>query len=227
MKNPLYKFFSLVLIAPILNLQADTLVFRSTDFNPQPVFSDVPNFIIQIETVQPLAPGTYFDPELVSVNYSVNGTLVAGTPSGFPSFNLVRNIEGEDFYDQGSSINFQIAADADLSDGLQLNELVDTGTIFVFNGREIDNGRFHPALFELYSDGTGRIQNSNNTPTLNPLLEVNFGDEYITDLSFDLSLTIYSADIEPEPSASSSGSGSIFYLVVGLFGLLIIRKRNW
>lgn len=203
---------------------AESIIFRSQDYNPIPVFSNVPNFFIHIETQEELSPGVYFNPELEFVNYTVSGSLSAGTPSGFPSFNLMRNISGDEFYQQGSSISFEIATDANLEDGLQLNELVDTGTIFVFNGREIDNGRFHPALLELYADETGRIQNSNNTPSLNPLLEVNFGDEYITDLSFAADTTsIFVVQPEPQPN-SNSGGGSLVGIV--LMSVLMLSRQS-
>ena len=70
---------------------------------------------------------------------------------------------------------------ADLSDGLQLSELVDLGggLIFDFDGREVDTARFHPAQVELFSDNTGRIQNSNNTGGFNTfantVVDVDFG----------------------------------------------------
>ena len=54
-----------------------------------------------------------------------------------------------------------------------------------FNGRKVDNRRIHPALFELNAKGMGRLQNSNYIPEDNPLLEVEFGEESITDLTSD------------------------------------------
>ena len=60
--------------------------------------------------------------------------------------------------------------------------------VFEFNGREVGTGRYHPALVQLNADGTGRIQNSNNFGGINPgsgeLVDVDFGEEYITDLTF-------------------------------------------
>ena len=63
------------------------------------------------------------------------------------------------------------------------------------NAREVDTGRYHPPLLELNIDGTGRIQNSNNFGGINPVtgkfVDLDFGEEYIVDLSFDPeSLTI-------------------------------------
>ena len=115
---------------------------------------------------------------------------------------------GAEFYAQGSSLNFEIAPFAVLSDGIQVAELVGDGTVFTFNAREIDNGRFHPALFELNADGTGRIQNSDNIHTLVPLLQVNFGDEYITDLIFDPGNTTLIAGV-PDPVIPDRGGGGV------------------
>ncbi len=179
--------------------QAFTISFSNSDFTVAPVFSSVILFSFSIEIDEPLQTGVYSNPNLQQVNYNAFGFLVPGTPSGFSSFNLIRNISGVDFYAQGSSLNFEISATADLTDGLQASELVDTGNIFTFNGREIDNGRYHPALVELNSDGTGRLQNSNNIHTLDPLIVADFGEEYITDLSFDPSSLTLSSDIAAVP----------------------------
>lgn len=213
-----------IALSYVVSTNAASIIFRSENFNPDPVFSNVASFFIHIEITGELEPGVYFNPDLEFVNYTVSGSLNPGTPSGFPSFNLVREITGEEFYQQGSSINFEIAAGANLEDGLQLSELVDTGSLFVFNGREIDNGRFHPALLELYADGSGRIQNSNNTPSLSPLVEVGFGDEYITDLLFvPDEITIYS--VEPPSPVASGGSGSIS-LWSAMFAMLLIWRKQ-
>lgn len=165
--------------------QTSTLSLSSSDFTTTTVFSDVDFFTIDIEIDSPLAPGVYNNPDIVRVTYQVMGTLEPGTPSGFPAFDLQRSITGADFYAQGSSLSFEIAPGAVLSDGVQVAELVGSGVVLEFNGREIDNGRFHPALLRLNADGTGVIQNSNNTPSLDPLVEVDFGEEYITNLLFD------------------------------------------
>lgn len=168
---------------------AFTLAFSAADFGLNPTHSNVVNFTFAIEVAGPLAPGVYSDPVLVGVDYQVNGSLAAGTPSGFPAFFLVRNIGGAEFYAQGSSLDFEISALADLSDGLQVSELVGGAGVFVFDGHETDTGRYHPALFELNSDGTGLLRNADNMGGINPssMQEVNvqIGDEYVTELSFD------------------------------------------
>jgi len=161
------------------------LTLSSQSFQTTPAFSQVTDFAFTIDIDAPLAPGAFVNPAVVSVDYRVSGTLEPGTPSGFSSFALQRTMTGTEFYTQGSSLSFEISPNAVLSDGLQVAELVGAGIVLTFNGREIDTGRFHPALLELNADGTGRIQNSNNVPSLNPLVEVDFGEEYITDLAFD------------------------------------------
>ena len=93
---------------------------------------------------------------------------------------------------QGSSFKFEIASNADLTDGLQISDLVDG---LVLNAREVDTGRYHPPLLELNADGTGSMQNSNNFGGINPFnnqfVDIDFGEEYIIELSFDpTSLTI-------------------------------------
>ena len=68
--------------------------------------------------------------------------------------------------------------------------------MFEFNGREVGTGRYHPAIVQLNADGTGSIRNSNNTGGINPSTElevdVDFGEEYITELTFTPStLTLF------------------------------------
>ena len=208
---------------------AQTMTFSTTSdqYVIDNVFSDVSDFTIDIVIDMPLASGVYENPPISNVVYQVAGVLEEGTPSGFPAFDLQREISGSEFYAQGSSLSFEIVESAELSDGVQADELAGDGVIFTFNAREINNGRFHPALFELSADGTGRIQNSNNIPTEDPLVNVDFGEEYITDLLFDAgNLTlITSADDD------GSGGGSIsFFLLLGLgfiklFSLVIHRLR--
>ena len=145
----------------------------------------------------------YSTPTRAGFEYQVNGSLASGTPSGFPAFFLVRDIGGAEFYAQGSSLDFEISALADLSDGLQLSELVGSAGVFVFDGHETGTGRYHPSLFELNSDGTGLIRNSDNTGGINPgngqPVDVEIGDEYVTELSFDpATLTLV-----PEPGVLS------------------------
>jgi hypothetical protein len=202
---------------------AFTVTIPSSAFVVTPVFSNVTFFTITIEVDEPLAPGAFVNPTITSVVYQVTGTLEPGTPSGFPSFDLQRTITGTDFYLQGSSLQFEIASNAVLSDGLQVAELVGNGIVFTFNGREIDNGRFHPALLELNGNGTGTIQNSNNIPSQNPLVEVDFGAEYITGLTFDPgNLTIVAAP----PQFGSSGSSAMSPLVPMFLALLGLWRRR-
>jgi hypothetical protein len=138
-----------------------------------------------------------------------------GSPSGFPGFLLVRpasgTMSGAEFYalqsTEATVLRFDIRSDADLSDGLQVSELAtfsasvdqagDNPTtfanlVFLLNAREEGTGRFHPALFTLFGGGAGRLQNSNNIGGDNPSdspdagqIDVDFGDEYIADLTFD------------------------------------------
>jgi hypothetical protein len=181
-----------------------------SDFQLTNTFSDVDLFSVHVEIAAPLAAGVYNNPDIVLVSYLVMGDLVPGTPSGFAAFNLQRGISGTEFYAQGSSLNFEISDTAVLSDGVQVSELVGDGVVLTFNAREIDNGRFHPALFELNADGTGRIQNSNNIHTLDPLNEVDFGEEYITELRFDPGNTTVITDVRPSDiDTRNIGSGSI------------------
>ena len=215
--------------------QAFEIYFNSNDFVVDTVFSEVASFEFTIDVDGPLEAGLYENPPLVSVVYAVTGTLEPGTPSEFPAFELRRTITGEDFYAQGSSIRFDIADTADLSDGAQLDELVGTEVVFTFNGREIDNERFHPALLELRADGTGRIQNSNNTPTLEPLLEVDFGVEYITDLTFAPGAITFAQEpvsLEGDEACRTGGceddgGGSVpFMLIAILAALRLLRLRS-
>lgn len=172
--------------------------FESADFSTNSTFSSVEEFSFAIDLDTPLQTGSLIDPPLKTIEYKVRGSLMAGTPSGFPAFNLERTLTGTEFYEQGSSLRFEIAPTTNLEDGLQVSELEDTeDPVFIFNGREIDNGRFHPPVLELNSDGTGSIQNSNNIPSVEPPQEVDFGEEYVTELSFDpTEVTL----VEPNPS---------------------------
>jgi hypothetical protein len=186
-------------------------------------FSDVQTFSFMVDIDGPLAAGdVFYNPSPNSVEYNVSGTLASGTPSGFPAFSLVRTITGADFYAQGSSLSFEIAASADLSNGLQVSELVGSDPIFVFNGREVGTGRYHPALFKLNNDGTGSIRNSNNfggvNPSSNKVVNVDFGEEYITDLTFDPGQLTLAAAV-PVPAA-------IWLFGSGLLGLVGIAKRK-
>jgi hypothetical protein len=176
---------------------AELIEFEANDFTVTPAFSNVQTFQFSIELAVELMPGVvYLNPEIIGIEYSVSGLLADNTPSGFPGFALERTIVGEEFYTQGSSMSFEIVASADLTDGLQVSELVGDGLVFLFNAREVDTGRYHPPLFQLNAGGSGSIQNSNNLGGINPssgeVVDVDFGEEYITELDFDpaaLSLT--------------------------------------
>lgn len=192
--------------------QGATLTLQAEDFTLNPTFSEVRVFEFSIDLAQPITPGMVLDgPPLLGVDYRVFGTL-ADTPSGFPAFNLVRSIAGAEFYAQGSSLKFTTSPTADMSDGLQLSELSPldpAALVFEFNGREVGTGRYHPSLIQLYADGTGLIQNSNNTGGINPAnsqaVDVTFGEEYATQLTFDPSaLTLVAAGDIPEPTTAAA-----------------------
>jgi hypothetical protein len=223
--------FVLAWVTPV-GAQTMTLSTASGDYVITNVFSDVDFFTLDIEINAPLAPGAYVDPDIVSVTYQVSGVLEPGTPSGFPAFDLQRNMTGAEFYAQGSSLRFEIAQSAVLSDGVQAAELAGNAVVLTFNGREVDNGRFHPALLQLSADGTGRIQNSDNVPSLSPLVEVDFGEEYITDLRFDPGNTtlITGTPAADEPPAGGGGGGGaaspLDVGTLGLLGILAGRRRR-
>lgn len=241
------RFFSTcILLSAIFSFaHGQTMTFSTTsdEYVIENVFSDVSDFAITIEIDMPLVAGVYENPPINSVIYQVVGVLEDGTPSNFPAFDLQREISGSEFYAQGSSLSFEILESAELSDGVQADELAGDGVILTFNAREIDNGRFHPALFELNEDGTGRIQNSNNIPTEDPLVEVNFGEEYITDLIFDAgNLTLITGvqegidnenddNDDNDSDGGNGGGGSLsFFLLLGLgcirvFTLVACRIR--
>lgn len=224
---------SLVMLITLLAFaaaHAQTMVLSTSsgDYQVTPVFSNVVTFSIHVEIDAPMAPGVYVDPPIIGVTYQVTGSLVAGTPSGFPAFDLQRDITGTEFYAQGSSLSFEISRNAVLSDGVQAAELVGGGTVLTYDAREVDNGRFHPALLELDMNGTGRIQNSDNLPTLNPLLEVAFGAEYITDLVFDPGNTTLIIDPNGAPPRKSGGGSNSPWTItiLVLLGLLMRTYRR-
>ena len=206
--------------------QTMQLSTSNTDYQITNVVSDVDTFDFIIEIDAPLEPGLYDNPAIISVSYRISGSLIDGTPSGFEAFALEREITGEEFYAQGSSLRFEIDQTAVLEDGIQIAELTGSELVFSFDGREIDSQRFHPALFELRADGTGRIQNSNNTPTLEPLLQVQFGEEYINDLIFDAGNTTLIAGTVGAVSTDtgSSGGGGVFGFSVWYFSLCLVLR---
>lgn len=222
--------FLFVLTVPAFG-QTTVVSFSSNDVIVRPVFNQVGDFEFEIIIDQALQPGVYDNPPLVSVTYSVAGQL-ANTPSGFPAFALERSVDGAEFYGQGSSLRFEISANAVLSDGVQVAELVGSEVVFAFDGREIDNGRFHPALLELRANNTGRIQNSDNIVEDDPLLQVDFGEEYITDIDFDAgNLTLMtspdSANEDPNTGGALSGGGStsVFWLML-LLAFAVARSMR-
>ncbi|NNC89773.1 MAG: hypothetical protein HKN82_15055 [Akkermansiaceae bacterium] len=189
--------------------KAFTLSFSNSDFMNSPRFSNVTTYAFDIEIAGGLRSGVFSDPVITNIQYSVRGTLDP-TPSGFPAFAFQLDhrfpnsppITGDQFYAlnasaiPGETLRFEVRDDANFEDGLQLDELVElpasfgTGVIFHLNAREEGTGRYHPAFFQLRSDGTGIIQNANNMGGDNPQdgfmgdIDVDFGDEYITDLAF-------------------------------------------
>lgn len=216
----IFCFFHLAVSAEPIRLSTSNLDYQITN-----TFSDVDLFTIDIDLDIPFESGLYDNPTILNVNYRVFGSLEPGTPSGFPQFDLQRSISGAEFYQQGGSLMFEIAANADFSDGIQADELVDNGTILTLNAREVGNGRFHPPIFELYSDGTGRIQNSNNVHTVDPLLEVNFGDEYITDLEFSTDSTVLLHVFLIDEIIEDNGGGGADWLVLALMSLVLISRK--
>lgn len=220
---------SLVMLASGAS-QAFVLEFSNSDFSVNPEFNQVATFHFTIDVDGELVSGVYNDPVLNSVNYRVQGTLVNATPSSFPAFDLQRDIDGTEFYAQESSLLFVVSDTADLTDGLQASELVaDTnGVIFTFNGREVDTERYHPALLVLREDGSGTLQNSNNIPVqsaTNPTT-VDFGEEYITQLSFaagNLDLLQDNSDSDDD----SDGGGAISPLSVLFLSLFAGLALFW
>ena len=207
----------------LASAQTMTFATSSANYEITNIFSDVDFFTITVEIDAPLLAGVYVNPEIISVDYQVTGVLEAGTPSEFPSFDLQRSMTGAEFYAQGSSLRFEIAETAVLSDGVQAAELVGSETVLIFNAREVDNKRFHPALFELNANGTGRIQNSDNVPTQNPLVEVEFGAEYITDLVFDAgNTTLITETVTVAVSNSGGGGGALSSWCVGMLMVIAI-----
>jgi hypothetical protein len=210
-----------ILMAALPASHATILSFEASDFGLTPSYSNVTTFAFSIDIAATLSAGTtYTNPVLNGVDYNVFGTLAPGTPSGFSAFNLVRSIGGAEYYSQGSSLNFSIASGADLTDGLQISELTGLDPVFVFNGREVGTGRYHPALVQLNADGTGSIQNSNNFGGINPgsglLVDVELGEEYITELTFDPGSLTLSEGI-PEPSAM---------MLLGIAGGALFGRRR-
>jgi len=205
------------------SVQADWFIrFNQDDFTVNDTFNDIRTFEFEIHlSGDPLA-GVYSNPDLLGVDYSVFGVLPITTPSGFPAFNLQRpGIGGAEFYAQGSSLNFEIAAGVDASDGIQFSELTGgTDPIFTFDGREVGTGRYHPPIMTLNSDGTGLFQNSNNMGGINPgnglEVDVDYGEEYISELTFNPAT--FNIGAVPEPS-------SMLLLSLGVSAIALRRRR--
>ncbi len=219
-----------------------SLSLSDSDFASTPVFSNVTTFELSIQSLSSLMAGiSYPDPSITNIQYSASGALDT-TPSGFSGFGFALNhifpssppITGAEFYalnpgaPSGGTINFQISPTANLLDGLQLSELDElpsaqfgSGVIFHFDGREVGTGRYHPMFLQLKSDGTGLLQNSNNMGGVNPQdgspdeIDVDFGEEYITNLTFTPSAVTLAV---PEPSTS-------LIALLGL-GLLSASRRR-
>ena len=161
--------------------------FNAEDFTLNPTFSSVQEFTVSIEFNGPLeAGGFYGNTDIVSVDYQVSGSLAKNTPSGFVGFDLVRNeIDSTEFDQQGSTFILEVSPTADLSDGLQINEISRLELDFLEQG----TGRYHPPVFQIGSDGTGSIRNAANSGGVNPatqeVVDVEEGEEYVTEFTFD------------------------------------------
>ena len=235
----MFKNFLLGVLVSQSAVSGFVLSFEASDFGTSPQFSSVTTFDFTADVAENFRFGTFSDPVLNEIGYNVSGALDA-TPSGFPAFSFQLShlvapppagpelISGIQFYSlnpnapAGDRLNFAISAGADFSDGLQVSELEGTGNdvVFRFNGREEGTGRYHPIFIELRADGTGLIQNADNFGGDNPFdgfvgdINVDFGEEYITNLTFDpTTLTI----AVPEPTVS------LLSLVAGVF---FVRRRN-
>lgn len=234
------KFCSVGFLLGASMAQGFVLAFDSSDFGLSPEFSNVQNFDFTADLAEGFRFGDFSDPTLNEIGYNLSGSLDA-TPSGFPAFSFQLShlvapppagptlIPGATFYSLnpgaafGDRLSFSVAAGADFSDGLQVSELEGSGSdvVFRFNGREVGTGRYHPTFIELRADGTGVIQNANNIGGDNPQdgfvgdINVDFGEEYITNLTFDP--TTFTIGI-PEPSVM------LFTLLSS--GLCLRRRRR-
>lgn len=211
--------------------RADWIIsFNQDDFTVNDMFNDIETFDFEIVFPGSPVPGVYNELSLIGVDYQVFGRLAPmSTPSGFTAFDLRRPqttgafLTQAEFSGQGSSLSFEIAAGADASDGIQISELVaSSGPVFTFDGREVGTGRYHPTFITLNADGTGLFQNSNNMGGVNPgngmVVDVDFGEEYISQLAFNPStLTIGTISI-PEPTSAS-------FLGIALMADVLRRRK--
>ena len=226
---------------------AATISFSQADFITAPAFSTVTTFAFDFDLAGPLLPGLFSDPSIDDIQYSVSGELES-TPSGFPGFAfnlddifpLSPPVTGAEFYAlnpsavDGGTLQFDISAAADLTDGLQVDELdelpenpaagIGSGVVFHFNGREEGTGRYHPTFLQLRSDGMGVIQNADNmggvNPVSNEVVDVNFGAEYVTNLIFEPAQLTIATAVVPEPSGFT-----VIGLGVSYFGFFVRRRR--
>ena len=204
--------FFIGLICLCSTARADvTLTVSSDDFAIASVYNNVANFNFEITLAGTIAPGvTYDNPPLVNVTYTVEGVLNDPTPSGFPAFVLQRDIDGAEFYSLSAdaALRFSISPAANLSDGLQLAELLGTVDIFYFNAREFNQtpGRYHPPILRINSDATGSLANADNQSDVpNPppdgsgmLVDVEIGEEYSVILATDLPVDLSEPIIPPK-----------------------------
>lgn len=207
------------------------LSFDHTDFVINPVYNDVLEFNFDIDIDAPLVAGmSYIDPNLNGVDYRILGDVsISPTPSGFNSnFQLLRSLPGNALYAQSddATLQFSVDAGADLSDGLQISELGASGLVFLLNAREVNQnpGRYHPPIFTLEADGTGRLVNAANVSTFpNPdppqgsglIVNVEIAEEYDVNLAFDPNLTI-APPVVPEPASA---------VMLGLLGAAMMARK--
>ncbi|MEM6943728.1 MAG: hypothetical protein AAF565_08270 [Pseudomonadota bacterium] len=188
------------------------------------------DFGFRIDLDGNLAPGqTVTNADIVEVEYFVEGSLAQPTPSGFPDFQLRRpqnpateTLDGAEWDAQGSTLSFEIDGGADLSDGLQIDELVSNGGIrLLVSALEQGTGRYHPPVFRIFDDGTATFTNAANNGGVNPatmqVVNVNEGDEYFANLLVADSFALVSVPLPP----------TVFLLgVVMVGGLAVGRARS-
>lgn len=183
-KSLLILFLSVVFSCDV---SAETrMVIHHSDFELANEFNSLSFFGFEIIFEDDLEPGQHLNPPISYLEYHIVGALPMETPSGINVFHLTRIMDGEEFYGQGSSMQFEIADGADLCDGLRFSELVDG---FYMDAVEFGTGQYHSPVFELNTNGTGRIQNANNFGGINEesglFVDIEVGEEYRVELAFD------------------------------------------